>query len=413
MSVSFTKALKGFALVSACTSAANIILMFALSKMLPIDVFGDFSYYYNIYVMLGNITPFGATLAVTVFRYKLGESSYRRLIFENLFIFVPLVLLFYLIVLSAISSLFHISVTYYLVVFLSYFSVYPLVLAFYYSVNGEMKSYGCVMLSISFSLVIGVLSSVLFFGNSITVTDIFLGFLISSFFVFFFSMIKLWREFGSCDHDFNIFRVLQERFKYGIFVVSSSAAMSLLVLGDKILLRHFVSASEFGAYAVASLVASTTLFVVNNFASAWGNVLARTLSDFTPDKIKNDFLSYQRYILFMPLASLIVIFPQLLVLNLFYNSYFDSLCLVVICISVSYALYAVSKFYIGYMNYYGYNSSVLCSSVLAILLFLCSFFISDIRSVDTMLASMLIAFLVQLIYCTIFVNKVIFRSGNV
>jgi len=386
----------------------SIIMMslsYYFSVVMTKEDFGLFSYLQSVYMVLLNFLPFGAGMAVVTHRYSIDALSYRRLISSFLFPVIPLsfiaslgvaailsvvgktqeLILLMLVALLALNNTF-------IVLALNHMRVEQkiIVLAFFHVASTAalvcsfVISYS-VYRDISYSYISACGASLIFCLAS-------LGYLS--------------KNIGFDFVGFKLLYILKARISYGSLVVMSSVLMSFMALSDKLILANLMSAPKFGEYAVVSLIASTTLFLVNSFASTWASYLNGKLHKLNIEQRKHLLAVCEKKI---PWA-LILIFPiivfQIGAYQYFYKT--DEFVLSLIFLSFSFYVYGISKIYMGFLNAYHKNGLVVLSTLLGLLVTFIILMVYDGANYALIMPlSLIVGYCFQLAACRVFTNKIL------
>jgi hypothetical protein len=164
-----------------------------------------------------------------------------------------------------------------------------------------------------------------------------------------------------------------------------------------------------GIYSSVAVVCSTALFLVNNFASAWGGYLIKQLSNL--EKLESKVIFKRTQVKIIPIfivLSLLTVNAQVVLYAVLYGFKEDRYLYALVNISLGYCIYGASKYYIGFMMYYRKNFDILKGTMLGIcgLLVVSNIGIGD--PVIRVSIAVVIAFSLQLLYLALFVNKNIY-----
>ena len=411
----FFHILKSVALVSIVTSALNLGVSFIFSFIMSKEDYGVYTYWLSLYFIFLNLIPFGVIGALTVNRLKLNEAEYGDLLLISLLVVMPMVLLFTLLFIYIKSTLFEndLNIEYFAPIS-AYFYAICLILLSILRIDQDFKPYSIIFIMVvSFSSLIQV-TSYLFFQNiqyviysfsiAMFISAMCCLLILSKFFIFNFS-----------SFNFKMLKsILPGQFKYGTPLVLGSVGMSFMVVGDKIIVKNLVDEYTVGLYATTALVCSTVLFLVNNFAAAWGGFLIKKLS------VENTISSYiffkkSQKILFLSLLpmSFIIIGIQYLFYTTLYSVEDLIYVLVLVNLSLGYCIYGASKFFVGYMMFFKYNTDILKGTVIGLVGLIISSYYLQFDAVINISLGVLIGFICQLTYFVYFVNKKIYGERNV
>jgi hypothetical protein len=163
-------------------------------------------------------------------------------------------------------------------------------------------------------------------------------------------------------------------------------------------------------YSVAALLASTSLFLVNNFSTAWGGYVSKHLPTLTKSKLDEFYFeNKKRLFLTIPLGALAII-GQFIIYFLFYEEQYPNLYSIIFVLTLGYCFLGASKYYICFLSYFGCNFTVLkVSAFSCFILLLLSVRLLD-HSLLLMSIAVTISFFIQLVLLnTITNNKVKFK----
>jgi O-antigen/teichoic acid export membrane protein len=400
--MSFHSILGKTTFVSIISSSITYVSFFYFAAFSLNDDYARFSYYQSLMLLLINILPFGTTMAVVIFRYKLPGVDYFELINKKIFILMPIILilvglfLFIMVFLELIILPYHFLL---IILLLCYFNSLTLVVLNYYKVSQLFLKYGCYF--IFYTLVNSFLFvSVYFYLEDLTLT--FFVICILSIAYSLYNIILFINGNSSSLKNINVYRDIILSVRYGFPVVLSSVTMSFLVVGDKLILGK-IAPDLLASYSVASLISSITLFLVNNFASAWGVFLVKQCNG---DK-REIFSLYKKnmnkigYVL--PLFVMVVIIQYVLYFVI-YKDRLPDIFPTVLILTTSYFVFGVSKYFMGYMNYNKKNMAVFTSSLVGVFSI---FIILNFYGVNKLAFSILGGMLFQLLFCFLYTNRML------
>ncbi|ALQ09300.1 hypothetical protein D172_015285 [Pseudoalteromonas sp. Bsw20308] len=405
--MNFLKILRSVALVSGVTGLLNLGVSIAFSFFMTSEQYGLYTYWLSIYLILLNLIPFGAVAAATVFRFNTNLREYKAMLTTSVFLIMPCIMMMVLAFMYIKSLLFTPLFTLgYLAPISAFFYSIVMILVSILRVEQRFKVYS--NLFIGFVVLVSILQVCAYYTYN-SLEAVIYSHTIGTLIVGTSSLIILIRTFNiklSLKLYIKSMNNIRELIRYGYPVVFGSVLMSFMVVGDKIILKELVSDKEMGIYSSIVVVCSTTLFLVNNFASAWGGYLVKKLPELKHYDSRAFFLSTQRRVLpvFFILTSIIISTQFLLYLSV-YGFMSDSYLYTLIKVSLGYCIYGVSKYYVGFMMYYRNNKEVFTATALGItVMVLCSSF-GVASPVDNVSLSVLFGFSFQLLYLVLFVNK--------
>lgn len=400
--MSFYSILGKTAFVSIISSSITYVSFFYLAAFSLNDDYARFSYYQSLMLLLINILPFGTTMAVVIFRYKLSELDYFELINRKIFILMPIILIlvgllmFILVYLNLIILSYDVLLS---ILLLCYFNSVTLVVLNYYKVSQLFFKYGCYFISYT------LLNSFFFVSIYFHVEDLTLTFYvicILSIVYSLYNMILFKKENSLSLSNINVYSNVTSSVRYGFPVVLSSVTMSFLVVGDKLILGK-ISPDLLVSYSVASLISSITLFLVNNFASAWGVFLVKQCSGDKTEIFSLYKNNITKICYVLPLFIIVVIIQYILYF-LIYKDKFPNIFPTVLILTASYFVFGISKYFMGFMNYNKKNMAVFTSSLVGVFSI---FIFLHFYGVNKLAFSILIGMLSQLLFCFLYTNRML------
>ncbi len=405
--MSFFQLLASFMSVSVITSVLMLISSFALGLIMTPSDFGVYSYTQSFLMLMLNFVPFGTSMAFGIFMYKSTPKEYTKIVSNGLFFVIPSSTLLLLCLGSIASFLNVFSFDYSLfciVLFIGFSTSISLSLIVYLRTSQKVKLYSIYFILFTLLTSGGSLLGYYYFNSVIGLYKVYACGLL------FFSVI-------SCVYlrsHLNVSIVIEGladiyiwSIKYGFPIVLSSMAMSFMVLGDKIILGNEVSSQKLALYSIAVLIASTSLFLVNNFAAAWGAYLVKNLASDTPEAAFNEYKRIRNKLYLVACIIPVVLSLQLGVYLLVYSEKYPDLSLCIITLTVGYAFLGASKFFMGYMNYYGKNTMVFVSSLIGIVTLLCVYYSMTVSDVMSMAIAVSLGFVAQFIFCLGYSNRLL------
>lgn len=409
--MSFLVLLKKIASISIVSSSIVILSQVVMSLTADKEIFAKFTYYLSLSGSLINILPFGLGMLIVVMRFNQSTDSYARSLSSGMFVITPL--LFSCLVLPSLlllgygGYLFLSTIDATKIAFLVFFNVYTLCLFTYYRVSQSFSYYAVVFLLFTFinsaSLVI---MNFLLGGFSAALT----GTVVLASILSILSVYKVRKQIPISISLVSYDDIIKG-IKYGLPIVLSSFTMSFLIMGDKLVLGS-VNPDILADYAVVSLIASVTLFLVNNYASAWGGYLSKVLVGHTQPEKREVYGRWKPKILYVVPLSISVICLQFAIYHFLYEKDYSGLSSAIVLLSAAYFTLGVSKFFIGFMNFEHRNSAVFMSSLagVCVIISLISF---GIHTPFDMALAVALGTLVQLIICFFYVELKLFRRSDV
>lgn len=345
--------------VSLCTLITSLIV----AKFTSQDIFGQYSFYQSIYLLLLNLLPFGFSMAVVVFKNKVSNVEYSALLSYALNRVVP-----------ATSLLVSILVVCFLVLTGSYERILTFLVLIFYAATQSVLVILFASLRVSYQLkklarvmflnsVLTLITSVVYFMNY---EDFLMFYLVISFVSVLTILITYLFE-NAHDGQGATLTFLESR-NYIVFgwpVAVHAVFSSFLVAGDKVVLGLLTDSTQLGFYAYASTASSLFLFVVNNYASSWGVHLSNFIARSSAQEIRE----YYKKNFYYPFFFLFLVPPFFFVIwffSLFYEIQKVRDFYIICCfLTMSYCFYAITKYYMGYLNSLNKTLLVMKSTVIS------------------------------------------------
>lgn len=406
--MNYFEILKKITGVSFITSILAFLTSFLISIFSTKEDFANYTIYISLIGLVINVIPFGLCMLLTVSRYTVEPAVYFNYMRTGFLVVSPIVLLVILLILplSEKVALFNLSKSNIVaIIFISYFNTINLAVISYLRVSQSFNKYSLFLIAYTFNntflIFIGLL--ILKSFTSALYLSLFSSMLLACFSVT--NGAQLHRvNFGALAF-FRPSEVIK-MVKYGAPIVLSTTTMSFLVVGDKLIFGS-LNEVDFPKYAIASLVASTSLFLVNNFASSWGAYLSKKLADKTLMQRRTFCFSKARMLLTVLPISFCVLLGQLLIYKAFYESEFPGLYTTITILSLAYSLFGSSKFFMGFINFEKKNFYLFISSLSGVIVIVAlSLFYKDIQLNDMALI-LITGMFFQFIFC-LFITKNIY-----
>jgi O-antigen/teichoic acid export membrane protein len=380
------------------------------------EEYGLYTYWLSIYLILLNLIPFGTVAASSVFRFNLKPEQYRNILFTSLFIIIPVVFMgvlsFFYVKSLIYSSSFLIDFT---AAIAALFYGVSLILLSIFRVDQKFKVYSILFISyVSLVSLFQVVAYLVFESFESVIYGFTLGMIMSGI-ISLFMLMRIFKIELSINAMQSSITTLPKLVRYGFPLVLGSVSMSVMVVGDKIIMKNLITDYDMGIYSSVAVVCSTALFLVNNFASAWGGYLIKQLSNL--EKLESKVIFKRTQVKIIPIfivLSLLTVNAQVVLYAVLYGFKEDRYLYALVSISLGYCIYGASKYYIGFMMYYRKNFDILKGTMLGIcgLLVVSNIGIGD--PVIRVSIAVVIAFSLQLLYLALFVNKNIYGEiGNV
>lgn len=398
---------KKIASISVFTSIIVFSVSLGFSLYADKVVFGKYSYYQSFLMVLMNIIPFGTTMSFVIFLHQFDKRKYSRLVSVGLYVIIPSVALMVSILVNILNQAKIIKILYIdlmALLVVSLFASLSLAVISYFRSTQNMRIYGSIFLMYT------VVFSVTPFATYIISNNLSISYVVTGLLLFITSIfyIRLMKKHIDISPLIN-FVEIRWGIKYGLPVVLSSLGMSLMVIGDKLLLGTLYGWEQLSAYSVGALISSTVLFLVNNYASAWGVFLSKNIG--ANVELRLSYISARKKLVYLILIYPLVLLVQLAFYSLFFEKKYPNLEIVIIILTSAYFIYFASKFFMGYMNYYRKNSSVLMSCLIALVIAITSFIaINSSNRAYIMSFSVMMGMLAQLIFCLLYTNNMIAKK---
>lgn len=353
--------------VSVITAGANLFAGILLSKLMSPGEYGLYAYWQSVVALLSNIIPYGTVAIVSVFRYSGSFNLFREKLSYGILIIMPFTAALFILGAILTNELgFEISLSIVCIsVVLVYFNVHFIIYTSLLRAEHLLNKYAVLMISGSVLLVVSQIVSWIIFKNvkSIFVTLIFVNGAIAVF-----SMLKIIERKMLFDFNFRsiCFSKIKWNLSYGFPIVVSSVAMSFLTIGDKILYKNYSSSEDFGEYAKFTLIAGAAMFIVNNFAAAWGTFLSKNLSGMNASEARELFKSGSKHLYLGGVMCVIFLTPCIVIFfGIIYGWKPLYYVIPLFYLTTGYVLYGMSKFYIGFLMYYKKNYGILYATLIA------------------------------------------------
>lgn len=408
--MNFSQLLLKLSSVSILTSILTLLTSFILGQLMTVEDFGTYSLLQSVSMLLINIVPYGTPLAIAVYVNKRNKLKVSKILDNALFVLIPLIFTVVILLWSLYTYIFgRFEMVYIFIIANSILMSINLLFISYLRTIQKIKEYTTHFLFYTVSVtVIGILGY-LFFRQVI-------AFYISIFFCLllptFFALKRLYQEFRIGKFKRSKINFFKWSLKYGTPIVASTSVMSFLLVGDKILLGFLSDKITVASYAIAALLASTTLFLVNNFAATWSSYLFRKLSKLTIISTY-DFYKKNKYkvLLALPLAFFTYL-AQLFVYLLFFSNKYPGLELVILLLNLAYTFLGMAKFFMGFLNYYNKNIYIFYSSFFSALVLIFSSFFTYSIEFFGLSVSVLTSLFVLFVLTMTFTDKVLINNVN-
>lgn len=411
--MNFFPLFSGIASIGFLVAILTLVQNFGLAFIMDGEDYGIYAYHQSFLMLFLNFIPFGSGLLITLALHKKSDKEFNQIFSVNLYYLLFLTTIFSLVVYVLFKSFFaqlYDSTLMFYVILHAYLSSIILTFSVFLKTNQMLKPYGGHFI---FYTLIVLLCSYFGYLTSKSIQGIYFSVCVGLFLFSIYTLYLVKKYIGLGLTIDGSFKELKKSLKYGFPVMSGSIAMSLLTGGDRILFGISYSTKDLNAYAIAALIASTFLFVVNNFASAWTVYIAKEMSG---KNTKEIFVHYHSKI-----KLLFLIFPMILIIYLLqYSIYFiffqtkaPDMSLVIMILTSSYGLYLASKFFIAYLNFLNQNKLVLQSTLYGLTVAISLFLVSDFMNPFYRLSILVFCgFFTQLLFCQYFTKNYFKKLNN-
>jgi O-antigen/teichoic acid export membrane protein len=351
--------------VSVMTSIITLVCSLILGRIMSPEHFGTYSFYQSILMIMLNITSFGSSLSLSIYMFRVNPKKANKIVVNCILFIVPIISLVYLTIYGVFST--YIGSLDYTFIFVvascSLMSICLLAID-YLRCKQDIKRFSLLIVGYTVaSSVFAVIGYIIWKD----VWAVYFSILIGAILPTVMAIFEFAKAYNLKLGGYSKLLVFKWSLKYGLPVVLQTTIMSFLVLGDRILLGSLAKPSVLANYSVAALIASTALFFVNNFASAWGGYLFKYLSSVSNDEMVNSYKKNKKKVLLaIPIGLIVFVFQYILYL-LFFSEKYPGLFLPILILTLGYSFYGISKFFMNYLNFFGKNYFIFYAS------FICSF----------------------------------------
>lgn len=405
--MNYIEILKKITSVSFITSILAFLSSFLVSIFSTKEDFANYTIYISLIGIIINIMPFGLCMLLTVSRFTVEPVIYFDYMRTGFFIISPLMLFLALTTLPLFEyfSLFNLGKKELAsIFFLCYFNTVNLAVISYLRVSQSFKKYSVFFIIYTFNntflIFLGLIISESFEGA--LYLSLFFSLLLA-----YFSLIKGAQLHKVDFRNLGVFSLTKaiNLIKYGTPIVLSTTTMSFLVVGDKLIFGN-VNEVDFPRYAIASLISSTSLFIINNFASSWGAYLSKNLAGMTLIQRKSFCGSKLRMLLLVFPIAFCVLIMQLFLYKIIYESQFPELYTTITILSLSYALFGSSKFFMGFINFEKKNFSLFVSSLTGVVVIVALSLLCNDIQLNEMALILLAGMFSQFVFCLLITKNI-------
>ena len=185
-----------------------------------------------------------------------------------------------------------------------------------------------------------------------------------------------------------------------------------MVIGDKIILGGMVGLDSLAQYAVAALIASTTLFLVNNFATAWGGYLSKEIAHLETSHLIDIYYKNKVKLFIVIPLGISVYLIQFLIYKFFYEQSYPGLENIIFVLTFGYCCLGVSKYFVGYLSCMGKNYLVFYISIVSCLTMIITSTLILKGTLVEMAIAVSFSFFLQIIIFNFITNKVLTPNAN-
>jgi O-antigen/teichoic acid export membrane protein len=339
--------------ISVITSVLMLFMSLILGRIMDKSDFGEYSVLQSSLMIFQNFAAMGAGLAISVFMYNSPARKIKAILNNVFFFILPVFFVLSLLLIFAYSLCKGRFEYEFFIVILNVILMAICMLGIdYLRMKQDLFHYS--KLFLVYTLCISMFSVLgYYFGRSVfyLYSAVFMALIFPSYHVI--SMFS--KEYNISFSYKKKLKTYMWSLKYGLPVVSSTVVMSFLVIGDKVILSQLVNKSELAEYSIAAVLASTSLFLVNNFASAWGVFIFKKLSTLNRGDVFDFYFSSMKWLLLAVPISLVFYFFQYLIYVFFYSSKYEDLGLTIFILTSSYFLLGMSKYFMGFINFFNKN----------------------------------------------------------
>jgi O-antigen/teichoic acid export membrane protein len=410
--MNFLQLLKRLTGVSVVTSVITLAASLWLAKIMIAEDFGMFSYYQSLLMIFVNIIPFGSGLAVVIYLFSASGKKYSKIISNSLFFLMPLSTVCSFLGLTLFSCTMDNPLDWQIISLLilnALFMSICLTGIHFIRTKQAMKRYsiyfGLYTLAVSLG---GIIGYSLFESIKLLYLTTLSALVILSIFTLYFLHKECHLSLSYPNKSKTFFRSV----KYGLPVVLNSTVMSFMVIGDKIILGGMVELNVLARYSIAALIASTTLFLVNNFATAWGGYLSKEITLLDKCEIIEIYYKHKyKLLLVLPIGFSIYLI-QIFIYKLFYEQNYPGLEEVIFVLTFGYCCLGVSKYFVGYLSCLGENYLVFYISIVSCLAMIITSTLIFKGTLLDMGIAVSFSFFIQIILFNSITNKVLTTNAN-
>lgn len=407
----FTNLFFKFSTISIIVSFLNIANSFVLAAVSETSYFNEYIYLQSVYLILINLLPIGINGALIAF-YKEDMIDITLAVKKAMQFIIPIItflLLCLFILINYFFNVFDNIINIILITVIAYLFSNILLLVSYFQVSNNFYKAGVflVLASISYFFFMGFfgfknleISFALISSMPILCILILIGYQNIK--------IKPIRVDAKTSK-----RTLVSILKFSIPNALHASITSFLITGDRIFLINLLSAEDFKLYSIALLTCSILLFLVNNFAGAWGLYLIRLLrSDTSLNSL--ELLKRNQLRALLIFISPILFLPIIMISIFYFDIKNDNFFMICVITSFNYSIWAYNKIYLGYLNYYKDSIYILKISILGLLIFMLFPTILDnfLKIYIVYPVTLMIVSIVMLLFLRKKVYKYLYESPN-
>lgn len=402
----FFQLLKRLAGVSVVTSVITLGTSLLLAKIMIAEDFGRYSYYQSLLMILVNIIPFGSGLAVVVYLFSASDNRYTKIISNSLFYLMPISALLCFFGLLIFSHVVEGELDIEIIILLTlnaFFMSICLIGISFLSTKQLMKRYALYFCMYTVAVSVGGIAGYTLFQNIklfyLTILVALVALSVFTFYIFYKeNYLSIFLSSKSQTFFWSV--------KYGLPVVLNSTIMSFMVIGDRIMLGGLVALDTLAEYAIAALISSTTLFLVNNFALAWGTYLTKEVATLSRENLSQLYYNNKAKLLLVIPMGFSVYLVQFIIYGAFYEQDYPDLEVIILVLTIGYCWLGVSKYYVGYLSCLGKNYPILYISFIScVSMITLSILVLD-DGILGMALSVSLSFFLQVILFNSITNKV-------
>lgn len=365
--MSIYKSLSVYTVLSSYQALLAFLTLSFFSFYMPKSEFGSYNLYLSILPFLLNFMAMGVTAAIARAFHRYSALKFKLYVSQVVFFLVPISLLVGLSFYFGFGGVYqHFGLdesTVLLLIFITFQQIFQQIVLTVYQTSQRPVSYAkfnFLLLTSNFAV---SLTAYLLFKSLFI---LFLCIAGLNFALFLISIFLLIRQ------DLLVFRfsrrISASVLRYGLPLVLHTAGITVLFMSDRFFISYFEGNEEVARYSVAVQLTLLVSILVNAFASAWGAHLFAYL-EANKMHVRQDLLKkIVLFCAFFILLPLLLYYPQLLLLNIFFDEEYATASEFVFVLSFGYALMGVWKVFVGFLHYSNQTLKVSILTILTLIL---------------------------------------------